>query len=72
VEAEGIRPERRPETLRPLDHQRPFLTRLVYRKLLKFRRIFYPVQVDMPERDACILIGLDDRESGARHLAGKA
>ena len=71
---QAVGPEFRAEPLRPFDHQRRMLARLVEPELAQRGRIFDAVEIDVPERQPHLrlVIDLDDREGRARHLAGKA
>ena len=68
MKLQGIRPQADPKPFRPFDYKDIVLPRLVERKFLQLSRVLDPVEVDMPERHAHIVIDLDDRKGRTCHL----
>src|SRR3546814_4103331 len=73
-ETEAVGPQGWAEALRPFDDQRTLATRFVQGKLFQLLGVFNAIEIDVPEgqTDVGRIIGLDDRESRAGHLALEA
>jgi hypothetical protein len=72
VQAKGVRPKQASKPLRPFDNKRRIRPRLIQGEFGQLLRIFDPIEVHMPQRNAKVLIGLDDREGRAGNVASEA